>query len=83
MTCDARIRPFRMIRDDEIACEADGPHRIHTGIARNYAYQGSKTTISWDDEDRRCFHGEWPGDCQRLAPVHCLLPAGHRGADAV
>lgn len=78
MTCDARIRP--MPNDTEIACEIEGviPHVIHVGVLKDYAYTGSKTTITWDDADRRTFYGEWPGPC----PEVCVLPLGHRGNHA-
>lgn len=73
--CTAGIRPLP--NDTEIRCEVDlaGPHE-HSGVLRNYAYPGSKTTIWWLDSDRRTFHGDWPGLCE-LGP--CTLPLGHHG----
>lgn len=79
MNCTARIRPFRTINNTELECsQYTGHGGRHSGILRDYAYQGSKSVISWDDFDRRCFHGEWPGDCAGLGGT-CLLPGGHNG----
>jgi hypothetical protein len=77
--CDARIRPFRPINDTEVACELDGDHDQHQGTIRDYAYPGSATVTNWLEDDRRTFHGEWPGDCPGLAGM-CSLPVGHRGS---
>lgn len=77
MTCDARIRPFRPMNEIELHCSINEPHGRHSGILYNYAYQGSETSISWDEDDRRTFHGNWPGVCPG-----CLLPLGHRGSHA-
>lgn len=76
MTCDARIRTMRPINETEITCEADEPHNTHTGTIRDYAYPGSETKVNWMEDDRRTFHGEWPGDCSH---VMCILPKHHRG----
>jgi hypothetical protein len=82
MTCDARIRPFppRLAQPDvEIACAMGDPPKhgpnSHSGVLRDYAYPGSETVISWEEGDRRTYHGDWPGACGRIAG--CLLPAGH------
>lgn len=91
MTCDAAIRPFP--NDTEVRCEnahrnAKGPiprPESHYGTVRDYAYPGSATTIHWQEDDRRCFHGEWPGRCAESTHtdrVGCLLPSGHRGTHA-
>ena len=77
MTCDARIRPFP--NDTEVVCERDDEHRMHKGTLRDYAYPGSATEIEWDEDDRRTFHGEWPGACDSAG---CVLPARHRGDHA-
>lgn len=80
MTCDARIRPFPVGNDTEIACElaADHPDTIgHHGELRDYAYPGSSTVLVWMDDDRRNFRGDWPGRCQQVAG--CVLPTGHVG----
>ena len=76
MTCDARIRPFP--GTTEVACELDGPHRMHSGTVR-YTLSNSVTVIEWAEDDRRTFHGEWPGECDSAG---CVLPAGHRGDHA-
>jgi hypothetical protein len=83
--CDAKIRP--MPDDTEVECviiqhaQLNPYHSVqHHGDLINYAYPGSSTRISWFENDRRNFHGEWPGRCPLrglLAP--CVLPAGHRG----
>lgn len=77
MACDAAIRPF--LNDTELGCEVDGEHRKHVGALRDYAYPGSVTTITWDEDDRRNFHGAWPGECYE---PECKLPDGHRGNHA-
>jgi hypothetical protein len=82
MSCDAKIRP--MPDDTEISCVVEHqPHSLHLGELHDYAYPGSLTTIDWLEDDRRNFHGEWPGRCQKLlyAPG-CVLPANHRGSCA-
>lgn len=76
MSCDAKIRPF--LNETEVACENDGDHDAHEAVLRDYAYQGSQTTIRWLESDRRNYHGEWPGRCV----VGCSLPLGHRGSCA-
>lgn len=78
--CDARIRPMAPVNSAEIACEGTGTHSTHRGTLRDYAYPGSVTTVQWDENDRRNFHGEWPGEC--LFPG-CILPRDHRGKDAL
>lgn len=75
MTCPARIHPLP--NDTIIDCEEDdawheGPH---AGVLVDYAYPGSRTTVSWWDTDRRTFTGEWV-ECP---VVSCTLPANHRG----
>lgn len=70
--CDARIRPFPGM--DEVACEKpDGEHAMHAGALRDYAYPGF-TRVEWARDDRRSFHGPWPGPCPEAG---CVLPAGH------
>lgn len=72
--CAAKIRPFP--DSTEIACEN---HRfdlnVHEGTARDMAYPGSDTKITWLDTDRRNFTGDWL-ECPSEG---CILPAGHRG----
>lgn len=73
MTCDARIRPFP--NDTEVWCDLVRAHDMHKGTLLDYAYEGSKTILSWAEGDRRTFHGGWPGPC---SPVGlCSLPLGH------
>src|SRR5215471_9923787 len=43
----------------EVTCSLDGPHTEHTGMVRDYAYPGSETLVSWEEDDRRTFRGEW------------------------
>lgn len=81
--CDAAIRPFP--NDTEVRCEVTENHaRIHEGALRDYAYPGSQTAIQWSEDDRRNFHGEWPGLCQHGGwdASTCVLPRGHRGNHA-
>jgi hypothetical protein len=72
VNCDARIRPFP--HAIEIACEKPLPHMTHQGTLNDYAFPGSSTTVSWAEDDRRTFHGDWPGSCETPG---CTLPAGH------
>lgn len=74
--CDARIRPMRPVNDIEMRCEADADHGgAHSSTLRDYAYPGSATVISWRDDDRRNF----TGDFIECPLVGCILPANHRG----
>lgn len=79
MTCDARIRAFIPVNDTEVACDLSGDHARHKGILRDYAWPGSETVVEWLEDDRRNFHGEWPGSCPSTG---CTLPSGHRGNHA-
>lgn len=72
MTCDARIRPLP--NGTEIWCHRDGEHTTHSGMLRDYSYPGSGTVVEWNEDDRRTFHGEYPGLCDT---TNCTLPAGH------
>jgi hypothetical protein len=72
--CDAAMRLDH--HDVELRCELERPHRDHQVLLRNYAFAGSVTIMTWHEGDRRCFHGEWPGDCE---VVDCTLPLGHKG----
>lgn len=82
-SCTAKIRPFRPVNETEVVCNRDpvGHSHKHGGEIRDYAYEGSLTTMFWFETDRRTFHGEWPGDCPENSPqgIPCLLPKGHRG----
>lgn len=75
VACDARVRPFPSAV--EVECEQEGAHTTHEGTLKGYAHPGSVTTITWEEDDRRTFHGEWPGPCPSSA--WCSLPFGHRG----
>jgi hypothetical protein len=80
VTCDTKIRPFP--NDTEISCDLEPGHDgSHHGVIRDYAYPGSATEMSWENSDRRTYHGDWPGRCEHYAG--CVLPSGHRGAHAV
>lgn len=84
MSCDARIRPFP--NSTEISCDGrcvrpDASGLRHGGALLDYAYPGSRTDITWAEDDRRTFHGAWPGACS--AADGCTLPAGHRGRCAL
>lgn len=73
--CDAKIRPFP--NPTELTCERDDPpHAEHHATLRDYAYPGSATVMTWFEDDRRTFRGEW-APCAGIAL--CVLPAGHRG----
>jgi hypothetical protein len=80
MTCDAKIRPFP--GNTEIGCDRDADHDLtspHSGILADYAYEGSRTSITWKEDDRRNFRGEWT-PCPSPG---CILPATHGGRHAV
>lgn len=85
MTCTARIRPFPPGNDTEVRCERDAHETtvMHSGVLRDYAYQGSATTIQWAEADRRTFHDAWPGQCPGTSGAPgCVLPLGHGGGCA-
>ena len=91
--CNARVRPFP--NETEVRCEVGskkeheleggGGHEgrqgvlVHEGVLRDYAYPGSETVIRWLEDDRRTFHGKWPGACEQEG---CPLPKGHDGSHA-
>lgn len=78
MACDAKIRPFP--GPTELQCEHNDPHPEmvpHEATLRDYAYPGSETVVSWYENDRRTFRGDW-APCSGT----CILPAGHRGNHA-
>ena len=77
--CTARIRPFHPVNEIELRCELETAHPTysHASTLRDYAYPGSRTVMSWVEDDRRTFHGEWPGNCS--VTVGCTLPAAHHG----
>ncbi len=75
MSCDAKIRPLP--DDTELVCDLSGPHGLHESTLRDYAYPGSATVISWYEDDRRTFRGDWVA-----CPAECILPAGHQGRHA-
>lgn len=78
--CTAQIRPFT--DDTTLQCEQEGDHSgFHEAVLRDYAYEGSATKISWQEEDRRTFRGLFIPCGDNDAP--CMLPAGHRGNHAL
>lgn len=81
MTCNARIRPFRMINDVEVRCEKDVNHggTTHSGVLRDYAHSGSETQVTWYETDRRLFYSDWPGACNAGILEGCVLPRRHQG----
>jgi hypothetical protein len=72
VNCDAKIRPFPS--DTELTCiETVAGHDQHIGVAWDMAYPGSATEITWFEDDRRNFRGEY-----RPCPEQgCVLPGGH------
>ena len=85
-TCDAKMRPFP--NDTEVRCEVveHDLEAAHRAILRDYAYPGSETLITWQDNDRRTFRGDYPGRClagwDMPGKAGCVLPSGHRGDHA-
>lgn len=77
MSCDARIKPFP--NDTVLTCELPAAHPgMHESTLRDYAYPGSETVVSWAEDDRRTFRGDW---IECVQP-NCILPANHRGNHA-
>jgi len=75
--CDAKIRP--MTDGTEIECGfGASDHPEHQGVLKDYAWPGSTTIITWLDDDRRTYRGEWR-PCDNADAPGCILPAGHRG----
>lgn len=75
-TCNAKIRPFP--NDIEVECTKELPHSVyHQGIIHDQAYPGSETTLTWQESDRRTYHGRWPGECEKTG--NCAMPDGHHG----
>ena len=88
--CDARIRPMRPHEELEVCCEL-----VHTTVAEMHSGTiklGAWPTLTWMEDDRRNYHGNWPGACPLTIPENlartmsdpppgapCILPAGHRG----
>lgn len=77
--CDAAIRFTSS--GAEIRCHLDhlgvAEPLGHEGVLLDYAFPGSRTSVEWAENDRRTFHGPWPGPC--LKPGPCSLPDGHHG----
>lgn len=78
-TCDAAMRLDH--HDIELRCELERPHRDHQSVLRDYAIPGSVTLMTWHDQDRRCFYGDWPGACEEVED--CVLPKGHQGVHLI
>lgn len=82
MKCDAKIRPFP--GDTEVECDYTAPsligHTEHEGVVKDYAYPGSRTTLHWNEHDRRTFRGEW-APCDKTEG--CICPRAHPGNCAV
>lgn len=76
--CDAKIRPLP--GPTEIQCGLAEAHMLHEGVLEDYAYPGSHTVITWQEEDRRTFRGDW-APCSET--TGCVLPAEHRGECAI
>ena len=73
--CDAHCRPFPT--NKALDCEStELNHITHRATLKDYAYPGSSTEITWSENDRRNYHGNYPGDCSE--PL-CTLPLGHKG----
>jgi hypothetical protein len=78
VTCPSKIRPLP--NPTEIRCEKPENHRYeHRGVLRDYAKPGSVTTVTWQQNDRRAFIGEW-APCDSTG---CVLPRFHPGDHAV
>lgn len=76
--CNAKIAPFPDKSVIVLCDRSDERHDSHTGTLLNYAGPGSKSNITWWEEDRRNFRGEYiPCDDNR-----CTLPKDHRGQHA-
>ena len=80
MTCDAKIRPFPNATELTCAKTDPHPHDEHSAVLRDYAYQGSRTVINWQESDRRTFRGLYIPCGDNDFP--CVLPDGHSGRHA-
>lgn len=75
--CDCKIRPNVPANDREVVClmtTRHGAHTTHRGILTDYA-RGQTNQITWEDDDQRNFHGNYPGRC--IKHLNCILPNGH------
>jgi hypothetical protein len=89
-TCDARFgwaitRPEGVLLVD---CAKPPAHfGSHSGPwNHNYPDTAGHTTITWEEDDRRTFRGEWARCAEDAAnpfghPTTCILPANHRGEE--
>lgn len=81
--CNAKIRPFPTRSLIEVACEVNHDPALevegleHRAILRDHAFAGSRTEITWFEQDRRTYRGDYLGPCTNA--LGCVLPAGHRG----
>lgn len=87
-SCDARLHASEGIG----IIDCDQMHSTvvdstqHSGVVKDYAYPGSRTTITWYEHDRRNFRGGF-ARCGEPTPTGltmgaCILPVGHRGNHA-
>lgn len=72
-TCDAHIYmgPHWTFDAEDGVIDCTEPHEG----AEHATVMSSGTRLTWFEDDRRCFHGEFPGACSKLAT--CPLPDGH------
>lgn len=84
--CDAAMRPMYPVNEYEVRCEEEDGHFLvtgHRGTIRGFNPDGKETALVWMEDDRRNFHGEWPGRCgESFSGDQCVLPHGHRGNHA-
>lgn len=88
MTCEWKIRwTFDQDAqcDRELHIPADIPPEVmeadeaqHHAVILDYAFEGSRSELTWLAGDRREFTGTWPGPCTGKVPG-CILHRGHHG----
>lgn len=62
-----------------VDCDQPAGHRAeHSGDWHHHLHPTNTTRITWQDEDRRTFHGGF----QPCPITGCVLPGGHRGDHA-
>lgn len=84
--CDAAMRPMVPVNEYEVRCQEQHDYGLadtHRGVISGFNPDGRSTMIVWMEDDRRNFHGDWPGRCsESFSGDQCILPQGHRGNHA-
>lgn len=75
-TCPSRLAWRNPLGEHDIfaECSLDKHQGLHEGPLF-FGTEVTRTTLTWADEDRRVYTGEFPGWCQHTQG--CVLPRGH------